>query len=839
MKRFLTIALLLLGCASVRPAQAAVDPALQTIIDALASALGEPALSDAAPMIDCIIQHGTGACFDVQGLAEAQGKQAVAKFVPTDPMIQAVVAIIQAVNKRDWLKVLELTGTDVLLRVACHAGLSVAGPVQGFVCNGPFDKVVHLAKPVVRTVLVFVGDPTPKNLLAVIESNVDPDLACSFTPDFPGKAALCGALGELVQLGKDAVKLAAGAGKALWYGAGDVLGTNDPKAMSQEDYYALAWTPWYHYGTWLCLRNGCKGIGDVAGHVWHPCKDYFASHDMTSSTAQDACDNMRDNKFYPRVKAFAQAMPVAAEAYIEVMRPLAKQWAVSDYGSSQALLANKPAFVQGCLNKLTVKFPFPPPDPGRCEAIKQSPFYNSSMFSQVMHQAYSTCVSDAKKQLPSPTVWASACHAATPKFVAMLNAEEKALQQKVPGLAAEGCLPPAGWSEPQGIKLECRTYTAYNDCLGVMSGASKPTAHCVYDQQKVDKDIVSKIMVALGHKRCKASGSEIACSRPWKVHKCQTLRAQLASGAPTGVQCRSGPPAEALEFALMAQQAKDIVSTLNGGVANEKKSSGGLIVKPLFAPGNHGCETGWDPLSIGCSDPNTPAHVDGRPNFGPCPPTVSEDGVDAPCLRTSASAHLEQSASAKPQRNAGADVRSAPPSGPQLRLGTARPTSKHARSTIGRPLVAVAVAQATLEANCAAPQPALIASVTLRNSGGPLGTNQGEIYVKEFGGANLSSAGVPLPAIGAGRSTMPLKIPLITLQPYSSLPGQHRLAVMLQPSTMGGMPGFDQPPGAPYTLVVDIPIGHCTGKQRLLVPHEPVKLEPLGRQPLKLQPIRP
>ena len=86
-----------------------------------------------------------------------------------------------------------------------------------------------------------------------------------FTPDFPGKAALCGALGELVQLGKDAVKLAAGAGKALWYGAGDVLGTNDPKAISQEDYYALAWAPWYHYGTWLCLRQGCKGIGDVAG----------------------------------------------------------------------------------------------------------------------------------------------------------------------------------------------------------------------------------------------------------------------------------------------------------------------------------------------------------------------------------------------------------------------------------------------------------------------------------------------------------------------------------------------------------------------------------------------
>ena len=177
MKRFLTIALLLLGCAAIQTAQAAVDPGLQTLIDVLAIALGEPALRDAAPMIDCVINNGPDACFDVKGLAEAQGKKAVAKFIPTDPMIQAVVAIIQAVNKRDWLKVLELTGTDVLLRVACHAGLTVVGPVQGFVCNGPFDKVMHMAKPVIRTVLIFVGDPTPKHLLAVIESNIDPDLA--------------------------------------------------------------------------------------------------------------------------------------------------------------------------------------------------------------------------------------------------------------------------------------------------------------------------------------------------------------------------------------------------------------------------------------------------------------------------------------------------------------------------------------------------------------------------------------------------------------------------------------------------------------------------------------
>ena len=459
------------------------------------------------------------------------------------------------------------------------------------------------------------------------------------------------------------------------------------------------------------------------------------------------------------------------------------------------------------------------------------------MFSQVLHGMYATCVSDAKKQLPSPTVWASACNAATPKFVAMLNAEEKALQQKVPGLAAEGCLPPSGWNESQGIKLECRRYTAYQDCLGVMSGASNPQAHCVYDQQNADKDIVSQILAKLGHKRCTASGSAIECSRPWKVQRCQTLRAQLAMGAPTSVQCKSGPPADMFKFALMVQQAKDIMFTLNGGVANEKKSTGGLIVKPIFAAGNHGCKTSWDPLRIGCSDPNTQPHVDGFPNFGPCPPTVSDDGVDAPCLQMSGNAQLTRGASANTQRNAGA-TQSIAPSGAPLRLGTLRPTRKVAKSVIGAPRLEVAGAQATLEANCKAPQPALTASVTLRNSGGPLGTNKGEIYVKEIGGANLSSAGVALPAIGAGQLTLPLKISVITLQPYSSLAGRHRLTVILQPSTLDGKPGFDQPPGAPYTLEVEIPLGHCAGKQRLVVPHAPVKLEPPDHQPLRLDPIR-
>ena len=297
-----------------------------------------------------------------------------------------------------------------------------------------------------------------------------------------------------MQLGKDAVKLAGSAGKALWYGAGDVLGTNDPKAISQEDYYALAWAPWYHAGTVLCLRNGCKGIGDIAGHMWHPCKDYFASHDMTSSTAQDACDNMRDNKFYPRVRAFAKLMPAAAEAYIEVMRPLAKQCAVTDYGSTQVLLANKPAFVQGCVNKLTVEFPFPPPDPGHCEGIRQSLYYNGRC-----PAGDAQAVLDLRRRREEAAAVADRLGVGVQRRDAEVRRDA---QRGGAGAAAESAgiggrgLPAAAsaGTSRMGIKLKCRTYTAYQDCLGVMSGASNPQAHCAYDQQKADKEIVNKIM---------------------------------------------------------------------------------------------------------------------------------------------------------------------------------------------------------------------------------------------------------------------------------------------------------------------------------------------------------
>lgn len=135
-----------------------------------------------------------------------------------------------------------------------------------------------------------------------------------------------------------------------------------------------------------------------------------------------------------------------------------------------------------------------------------------------------------------------------------------------------------------------------------------------------------------------------------------------------------------------------------------------------------------------------------------------------------------------------------------------------------KPNLSVTGAQAKIEANCQPPQPAMTVTVTIKNNGGALPANKGSVFVKETGGANLSSAGIregiPLPAIGAGQ-TQSVDIPAITLQPYSSLAGVHQVQVILNPQqSEGGQLSFNQPAARPYVFPVTFPPGHCKPAQR-------------------------
>lgn len=133
-------------------------------------------------------------------------------------------------------------------------------------------------------------------------------------------------------------------------------------------------------------------------------------------------------------------------------------------------------------------------------------------------------------------------------------------------------------------------------------------------------------------------------------------------------------------------------------------------------------------------------------------------------------------------------------------------------AAIAKPNLAVVGHQATVEPNCQSPKPAMTVRLTIRNTGGPLPANKGGVYVKEFGGANLGSGGVSLPSMGPGEQRT-VDLPVITLQPYSSLAGMHSLQVVFTPQVEGGKPVFGHP-SPPFTVTASFPADHCKPKSR-------------------------
>jgi len=133
-------------------------------------------------------------------------------------------------------------------------------------------------------------------------------------------------------------------------------------------------------------------------------------------------------------------------------------------------------------------------------------------------------------------------------------------------------------------------------------------------------------------------------------------------------------------------------------------------------------------------------------------------------------------------------------------------------AAVARPNIIVEGYQANVEPNCLSPKPAATVKLTIRNSGGPLPANKGTVYVKEFGGASLSSGGVSLPAMNPGQQHT-VDLPVISLQPYSSLAGRHSLQVVFTPQVEGGKPAFSHP-SPPFVVTASFPADHCKSVSR-------------------------
>lgn len=138
------------------------------------------------------------------------------------------------------------------------------------------------------------------------------------------------------------------------------------------------------------------------------------------------------------------------------------------------------------------------------------------------------------------------------------------------------------------------------------------------------------------------------------------------------------------------------------------------------------------------------------------------------------------------------------------------------------PNLTVVGATVNITSNCYGPAPALIAAVTIRNSGQALAANMGKVFLKkQSSGAGLEGA-ANLPAFGAGQEQT-VNVPATSLQPFSQFAAGnlrrlagHQMRVILRPEMImdprvvpnGRRPSFITP-ASPFTFQAVFPSGHC------------------------------
>ncbi|HKQ29729.1 MAG TPA: hypothetical protein VJS66_00445 [Burkholderiales bacterium] len=808
---------ILLGVASLTSVSAhAADPTLKKIVQIAAIALGEPALNDAVDLIDCVRVHGAQHC--AQSAAQAEGQKTAKQLLPDDPKIAATVKIVKAAYASDWLDVLELTGTEALVPIACSAGLAIGGPLKTFICG----EASKFSKPIVKIVLVAIKNPSPDNLLKAIAALGNPNLACSLI-DFPGKDAICGPLGDIINGVANGVKSAVDALGGL---AEDIAGQTHH--ISVEDYYILYWRSWLHYAVVKQLQFGQPHYLFAGRKGGETCVDYFDSHKMSESNANKVCNIMK-GRFKQEVDQTVNVFEAYPSAFsAAAMAPQLNSWTIQYYGKIDAfanffgqtqswngsalltyLYNNKPPFFSmwgECQKHVPLKLP---PIPSGGAGVHPAEKGN-------MGTAYSwACVTAVGRQLST----------------ALAKEKANVTAKLVPAQAAAGCGLKSLAESPK-LYFVCTSYESWNQCKATVLGAPNQS-YCGLDGIAAATKLAAQIADELGHKRCQVTTSNtrnVECTRPWKQQKCLALVKHYAAGAGSWAGNTTCSLKNDPGFVQGKTKAQDILNLLNGAkkvgkaVGSDGKAEQ-LVLMPPIKP----CSHQFDLLAIRCTDPDVLAPFKGRSDLAltQCRPDPNQDGADQPCYVIPLKI---DSAKTAPLSSKAHDP--SPPKAPkQTKDDPAAPKTKAVVSMQAVPAppipqLAVLSLQTKIEPNCQSPQPALTASVNIKNSGGSMTVNRGTITLKEIAGDNLSSAVVPLPAIGAGQTQI-VSISAMTPQPYATLAGVHQIEVVLAPQDTAGQPSFIKP-AMPYQFAVTFPAGHCAAPQRAQ-PEAPARSRLPGR----------
>lgn len=621
----------LLAMASPAPAWG-IDTATDALVDILIQAI-DPGLAPAKPLVICLTQgKDVQTCLNEQlsGL-EAGAKQAAIKQLPFDPSdsrIQEIVKIFNLLRQDRWPEAIASSGDVAGKTIICALqppGIKTVGcPITSY--------VIDHQKSVLESLYPAVKKPDWPAVAGILLDEFGPGTVCSLIPsDLLGDAGVLKDAGcsIIAAIFEGAKEFAESTAKLLVSGADAIENAifGDDSHMPYEQYFHLYWEPWYHLGAKMCTVNNCAGLGALADSIEGPCVDYFDSHNQYRKTAKKTCGDM-SAKFEKQVKDFAERMNLAARAHVDRLWPLVQTLAAEDYGKDQ--VKPKDFFQLNCEVQLKKQFPFPEPDPGRCEIVKAplakmtsfTNLFDSSFYKSTVDQIYKSCLSQAAAQMPSPTAWNYSCKLSASDFAAEFNDQKSYLAGHVGDLLKGGCHLKSPTVGSQGVELVCTNYPVYEACLALWAHGAEQQ-HCQLDQEAADKKIVDMLMAQLGTRRCMVSGKTVACGRPWKIESCKTLRATLTGAlvGKTQVQCK-GNALALTDFSVKSQKAEEIVAVLNGQAGKQ-----GATIAKKAGP----CTQMWDPLALNCGAGKV---LDEHPGIelDTCPEDPNRDGADDPCL---------------------------------------------------------------------------------------------------------------------------------------------------------------------------------------------------------------
>jgi hypothetical protein len=568
--------------------------ALDQILDA-ALPLLDSDLAQARPFVRCVVEKGTAPAA-VQACAAQFAKGKASSVTAGNSKLNDVVAIVKAIQAHDWISVLDRTGTDLLVKLACSAGMPPAGPLKGFLCSSVSAELAKLAKPVLRTALEAVRDQNWPKLMAAV-----PTLACQIDIiPLAVRATVCSGIDIVLTGGLAAFNamvngLADQLSNAL--SMGDRLLGSDVKKQTPKQYFVDWWIPYLHKGVWLKFVQGDAAFSTFVNGRVSACAQYYG----TSSP----CGPMKT--------IYVKAVDTAT-ATLKASVPLHYEAKV------------KPDLFYHDLFWLSSK--------GKYAGFSWGD--SSSCMSDLMKQVPIPECDGLQECRPRPTVWAEACKGVQTLLVSNLQTTQPAFDQKIAQVSQQGCV-----VRTDGFAgFFCTTYSGSLACEKALPAHMNV---CSLDQQKAAQTFAAGILVKLGPKRCGHPGTSswelvtVECTRPWKLDTCESL---VAAGTPpkvnTKVLCKLRPdPA----FDAGKTRAKQVVDVLNSGKTILSTGGGATIMgsgTPIsFKPA--GCSSAHpDPLQIRCTEWNVVKEVASQVaslGLKPCPQDPKSDGVDEACYQ--------------------------------------------------------------------------------------------------------------------------------------------------------------------------------------------------------------